>query len=199
MPKPELAVLSGSLPPGCPVWLYRDLLERFGTLGVPVILDANSHALANAVESTRPPLYVKPNREELAEWAVRDLDGADDLIDAAREILCRGVRMAVVSLGPGGALFVTRDEAVWAWGAPEKIAGTVGAGDAMVAGLAAAWIEKADLERTARLATAFSLAKMTLFGANLPDRAVVEDLAARVSLESGSGIEAAIRRAEKTV
>jgi 1-phosphofructokinase len=51
---------------------------------------------------------------------------------------------------------------------------TVGAGDAMVAGMIAALAEAAPLERTARLATAFAVAKLRETGPNLPARAAVE-------------------------
>jgi 1-phosphofructokinase len=58
------------------------------------------------------------------------------------------------------ALFLSGEGALLARLPAGELASTVGAGDAMVAGLAAAVIEGAGLERTARLATAFAVAKL---------------------------------------
>lgn len=69
--------------------------------------------------------------------------------------------MAVISMGADGALFVTREEAITARPPGLKVLSTVGAGDAMVAGVLAARLGALALTETARLATAFSLAVLT--------------------------------------
>lgn len=64
-------------------------------------------------------------------------------------------------MGTEGALFVQRDQRLIA--RPPRLAqgSSVGAGDAMVAGLAAALLDAAtDLEQCARLATAFSMCRL---------------------------------------
>ena len=60
------------------------------------------------------------------------------------------------------------------------VASTVGAGDAMVAGLVAARLENLSLMESARLATAFSAAKLTRLGPHLPAPGEVRALAAQV-------------------
>ena len=55
-----------------------------------------------------------------------------------------------------------------------------GAGDAMVAGLVAALVEGAALDRIAALAVAFATAKLDRIGPHLGSRADVEALAGRV-------------------
>ena len=57
---------------------------------------------------------------------------------------------------------------------------TVGAGDAMVAGLVAARLEDLSLTETAQLATAFAAAKLTRLGPHLPRPAEVRALAGQV-------------------
>jgi len=73
------------------------------------------------------------------------------------------------------------------------LASTVGAGDAMVAGLAAALAEGADLPRMARLATAFAVAKLGRAGPHLPERACVEALADEVTIAAAETIGAGVR------
>jgi len=69
--------------------------------------------------------------------------------------------LAVISMGADGALFVTCEEAITARPPGLKVLSTVGAGDAMVAGVLAARLGALALTETARLATAFSLAVLT--------------------------------------
>jgi 1-phosphofructokinase len=61
---------------------------------------------------------------------------------------------------------------------------TVGAGDAMVAGLVAAHIQELSLTDCARLATAFSLGGITRVGAHLPDADALQSFINQVSIET---------------
>ncbi len=129
------------------------------------------------------PKIVKPNRHELAELLGRPLDSLEALVAAGRELLAGSPApglVVVVSLGGDGALFLTREQAVLAQPLPVAVTSTVGAGDAMVAGLVAAQLENLSLADTARLATAFAAAKLTRLGPHLPRPAEVRALAGQV-------------------
>ena len=57
------------------------------------------------------------------------------LVDAARKLVATGIRTVVVSLGPDGALFVNKNEALYARSPRVEAVSTVGAGDSMTAAL----------------------------------------------------------------
>ena len=121
---------------------------------------------------------MKPNRAELEALLGRALPTVADVVAAARSLLDRGVALVVVSLGADGALFVDRQAALAAALPAKKALSTVGAGDAMVAEIAAALVEGASLERLARLAVAFASSKLDRIGPFLGPREDVERLAA---------------------
>lgn len=177
-----LVVLAGSLPPGCPADIYAALVARLRAKGARVFLDTSGAPLAEALAATIMPHCIKPNRYELAEWAGRTITNTGDIVRAAADLHARGVALVVVSMGPEGALFLSEEGALIARHTVENLASTVGAGDAMVAGIAAATIDGADLERTARLATAFAVGKLGRVGPNLPDPETVLALAASVDI-----------------
>ena len=91
-------------------------------------------------------------------------------------------------MGGDGALFLDRDQALHALPARVEVSSTVGAGDAMVAGLVAAQLEGLNLTETARLATAFAAAKLTRLGPHLPRPAEVRALAQQISVLSQTPI-----------
>lgn len=185
MPTADLAVLAGSLPPGCPVGLYRDLIEYFSRNGTTrTILDADGMALAEAMLASTLPYCIKPNKSELAELMRKDLNSVEEVVSEARRLRERGVGMVVVSMGEEGAVFVDASGAVLARGEVKYLKSTVGAGDAMVAGVTAALAEDAGLERVARLATAFSVGKLSCIGPNLPGLVAVETIAEQVTLKT---------------
>ncbi|HEY8965729.1 MAG TPA: 1-phosphofructokinase family hexose kinase, partial [Candidatus Methylacidiphilales bacterium] len=129
-------VLSGSLPPGAPADAYAVLLKDLKARGVQVALDASGDALRQAL--AEPPAVLKPNLAELGELVGERLETPDDAVDAARLLLADGVGTVAVSMGEQGACFVSREEAVIAVPPPVTVHSTVGAGDAMVAGIVAA-------------------------------------------------------------
>lgn len=180
----DLVILSGSLPPGCPYDIYARLVARLRGQGAIVLLDTSGLPLKCALEADILPNIIKPNRDELAAWLKRPADDRIALIDAANELRRRGVALVVVSMGAEGALFLSDEGAAHAHLSLDGVTSTVGAGDAMVAGIASALAEKAGLERLARLATAFAAGKLGMVGPNLPARAAVEALAAETQLDA---------------
>ncbi|MDR1929083.1 MAG: 1-phosphofructokinase [Treponema sp.] len=160
-----LAVLSGSLPPGCPPDFYRRLTKKLKASGAAVLLDADGAALKNALSGETLPDCIKPNVKEFSEWAGESLATLAGILKTARKLLERGLRLIVVSMGGEGAVFVNQHEAIHVEGTVVRLASTVGAGDAMMAGIAAAWDQ--DLESAARLATAFSTAWLEKNGEGL--------------------------------
>lgn len=126
----------GSLPPGAPTDLYAALVVQARAAGARVAIDASGAALAAAVEAG--PDLIKPNVHELAELTGRSLTRIGEVVDAANELHARGIETVVVSLGGDGAVLIAAGQAWQATTPPVTVRSTVGAGDALVAGLLAA-------------------------------------------------------------
>jgi 1-phosphofructokinase len=183
-----LAVLAGSLPEGAAPDLYAELTADLKARGARVLLDASGPALAAALAEKILPDAVKPNRHELEEWAGRPLPGLADVVEAARGLNRRGIALVVVSLGAEGAVFVggqgPGQEALHALAPAISVASTVGAGDALVAGLVAGLCADLSLDHAARLALAFAAGKLTRAGAHLPGRRQVEAIAETIEVRA---------------
>ncbi len=179
-----LVVLAGSLPGGLPARTTADLVARLNALGARVVLDCSGPPLASALlaEPHDLPLAIKPNRHELEAFAGRPLASRDDVVAVARSLVRRGIGLVVVSLGAEGALFVSANGIFTASLPPVRALSTVGAGDAMVAGIVSALREDLSLPALARRAVAFAAAKLGGIGPNLPPRADVLALEATATV-----------------
>jgi 1-phosphofructokinase len=179
-----VAVLAGSLPAGLDSGAWARLVARLDRAGARVVLDTSGAPLAAALsdEAGALPGVIKPNRAELEAWAGRPLAGEADLVATARRLTRRGVGLVVISLGAEGALFVSADAALKAALPPVRAVSTVGAGDAMVAGIATALEEGLDPAALARRAVAFAAAKLERIGSHLPPAAEVAALAERATV-----------------
>ena len=177
-------VASGSLPPLWPADTYQRLITRVHSLGAHVLLDASGAALAAGIDAA--PDIIKPNRSELAELIGHPLADIDAVVSAARALLARpnAPGTVIVSMGGEGALFDNRLQALLAKPIPTELISTVGAGDAMVAGVVAAQIAGLALPECARLATAFAAGKLARLGPHLPAPDTVRALAQMVHLSS---------------
>lgn len=173
-------VIAGSLPPSCPVDIYADLVAAQHARHGFSIVDCSGAALHAVLSAPNLPMVVKPNIFELSEWAGRKLDNIDDVLSEGQKLQQSGIALVVVSMGADGALFISRQGVLHASIKVSQITSTVGAGDAMVGGIVASLVDHADLETTARLATAFAAGKLTLAGADLPSKDVVMQLAREV-------------------
>lgn len=132
--QPAYLVASGSLPPGLPENYYEKLAAFSKTIDARFILDTSGAALQAAADEG---LYLlKPNLGELSALVGADKLEMNQVDDAALEIIRQGkCEVVVVSLGPQGALLVTRDGFEHIPAPPAQKRSTVGAGDSMVAGM----------------------------------------------------------------
>lgn len=151
--------LGGSLPPGVDPGFYRELVEILKARGRKVVLDTSGEPLRLAIEAA--PAVIKPNIHELEAVLGEPLRDENAVIAAARALLNRGIELVVVSMGKEGACFAAANRVAIARPPRIPVRSTVGAGDAMVAGIVSAQIRGLPLEECARLGTAFSLAALT--------------------------------------
>ena len=175
----EWFVLSGSIPRGVSAGIYEEMVRRL--VGKKVVLDTSGEGFRQAVPAG--PWLIKPNVDELSEYAGKPLDSPTAILEQARTVMGRyNIQSVVISMGKEGAIFVEGDEMVWAVPPAVEVKSTVGAGDAMVAGIVAGKIRGLDLAECARLATAFSVTAISHIGSGLPSIEAVQSAMERVTI-----------------
>ena len=157
----DILVISGSVCKGVSQGIYADIVKICNEKNIKVIVDASSVLLWNVLEHR--PFLIKPNKDELEDLFYRDIDKKEEVIFYAKELQNRGAMNVLVSLGSDGAVLVAEDGSVFDMKAPEgKVINSVGAGDSMVAGFLAGYLETGDYSKALELgicagsATAFS-------------------------------------------
>lgn len=156
--KNKTFVLSGSLPTGVEKNIYAELIEKAKEKDAKVILDSSGKEFKLALK--KAPYLVKPNLEEIENLLGRKINSNCDLKNGAEYLLNQGVKVVMISLGAKGAFIASETEGYRIYTPQVKVSQTtVGAGDTMVAGLAAEIDKKESLKDTgvfaAALATAF--------------------------------------------
>jgi 1-phosphofructokinase len=152
IPDDCVTVIGGSVPPGLPDTVYRDLVAELSARGIRVVVDASGASFAAVLEAG--PALVKPNVEELAELIGHTPGGAAEIVAAAQGVRARGAAAVVVSMGADGAIGVDATGAYRAFAPHVEAHSTVGSGDSMVAGLAIALAEGTGLAEGLRLGAA---------------------------------------------
>jgi 1-phosphofructokinase len=127
----SFAVLTGSLPPGCPEETYREII--LALKDVPCILDTEGSSLLLGLAAH--PLLVKPNLSELETTLGTTLRTLRSIRDAGYVLLKKGAQSVIVSMGKMGALFTDGQRTLYSPALGVKALSTVGAGDAMVGGV----------------------------------------------------------------
>lgn len=139
----DYLVLAGSIPSSLPDTMYRDIIRELKPRGVRVIVDAEKDLLTNVLEYQ--PFLIKPNNHELGEIFGTTLMTREEAVPYARELRRRGAENVLVSMAGEGAVLAAADGKVYSAPAPRgTLINGVGAGDSMVAGFLAGWMEKKD-------------------------------------------------------
>lgn len=131
----SMIVISGALVRGAPIGLYAGWVKAAGALGIPVFLDCDGAAFRKAVPAR--PFLVKPNLHELEQWAGRSLKDHGEREAALRQLTAATRGWVVLSCGEEGAWMLgsPSDALVQVPAKSVRVRNTVGAGDAMLAGI----------------------------------------------------------------
>ena len=176
-----LFIMAGSIPNGISKTVYRDLIQKVKGKGAKVFLDADGEVFIHSLKAV--PDYIKPNRAELEEYFHMDYRADEkELVKMGKQLIERGIRMAAISLGQMGALFLTKDKVIKCPGLKVEAHSTVGAGDAMVAALSFGLDQGLDLTECARLGLAASAGAVTTKGTKPPKRELVDELMKKVEV-----------------
>lgn len=175
-------VLSGSVPPGVPKTIYRDIIEAVHKRGAKVFLDADGELFSYAIEAK--PDVIKPNRAELQRYVgVSESLSEEEFMQIGTEFLEQGIGTVIISLGQEGALFLSRTQKIKCPAVPVSAHSTVGAGDAMVAAFIYGVHHSYSFEECARLAMATSAGAVSTCGTKPPKKKEIERLMQKVELE----------------
>jgi 1-phosphofructokinase len=175
----DWVVVAGSLPPGIDASFYADLVSTLRLAGASVAVDTSGEPLVASLAAG--PHLVKPNREELAEAADREVKTLGDVVEAAEELCSRGAVRVLASLGRNGAVLVDGSGPLHGEAHVAEPKSTVGAGDSMLAGFLAGWTAtKADPAAALAEGLAWGAAAASLPGSQMPTPADVHIDAVRI-------------------
>lgn len=169
----DLLVLAGSIPASMPATIYSDILKRLEGKGVLCVIDATGKLLLNVLQYH--PFLIKPNHHELGELFGVTITNRDEVVPYAKQLQELGAKNVLVSMGGLGAVLVDAESKVHMSAAPEgTVINSVGAGDSMVAGFLAGWLEKKDYSYAFR--TGVAAGSASAFSEEFASKEAVEKL-----------------------
>lgn len=149
----DYLVLAGSIPKTLPENLYQQILKPLSQRGVNCVVDATGELLRSVLPYR--PFLVKPNHHELGELFGETLCSDEDISRCAHQVQQMGARNVLVSMAGDGAYLLTESGEEYRLPAPSgRVVNSVGAGDSMVAGFLAGWIQTGAYESAFRLGVA---------------------------------------------
>ncbi len=174
----EYTIISGSVPPGVPDTIYRELIEIASHHGVRCVLDASGSQLSEGIKAA--PFMVKPNVHELSAILGRQLGTIEETAEAARAFLESGIEIMLVSFGRDGALVASKDGILWARPPEIKFISAVGSGDSLAAAFVHVLENGGSVCDALKLGTGAGAANAATFGAGLCKREDILSLASKV-------------------
>ncbi len=171
----DTLILSGSIPKTLPDDMYEQTLSRIQGKGIRFVVDAEKGLLLKVLKFN--PWLIKPNNHELGDMFGVKLKTDEEIVEHAKKLQDKGARNVLISMAGDGAIFVPEGgEKFFKSEAPKgTLVNSVGAGDSMVAGFVAGYIESnGDYEKAFRMGLCTGSA--SAFSENLATREEVEAL-----------------------
>lgn len=174
----DILVLAGSIPASMPADMYSTIMEQLQHKNVTFIVDATKDLLINVLKYK--PFLIKPNNHELGELFDVKLTTREEVIPYGKKLQKQGARNVLISMAGEGAVLVAEDGSVYEAPAPKgTLVNAVGAGDSMVAGFTAGWIEKKDYRHAFYMGV--SAGSASAFSEYLATKEEIMDLYEKVS------------------
>ena len=161
----DMIVFSGSVQPGIPDTIYRDLILEAKKAGLKTVLDSEGSLLVNGIESV--PYFIKPNAYEIEKSFGKIITNFEEAAEMCRFFTDKGIKIVCISMGARGAVISNGKECYSAESPEIEVLSTVGAGDAMVGAICNSILKKDKLDNMLRSGIAASAATSMLRGNDL--------------------------------
>ncbi len=171
----DTLILAGSIPNTLPSDIYERILSRLESQGkdVLVVVDATKDLLKKVLKYH--PFLIKPNNHELGEMFDVVITSDDETLLYAKKLQEMGARNVLISMAGDGAMLIAENGERFRIGVPKgKVKNSVGAGDSMVAGFMAGYMETRDYETALKMGTAAGSA--TAFSDDLASGEAIREL-----------------------
>lgn len=141
----DILILAGSIPQSMADTIYMDIMADLKGRGIDIVVDATRDLLMNVL--SYQPFLIKPNNHELGELFGVELSTREAVIPYARILQEKGARNVLVSMAGKGAVLIDENGREYMSEAPKgTVVNAVGAGDSMVAGFVAGYLETKNYE-----------------------------------------------------
>ena len=128
-------------------------MEMLDGRGIRIVVDAEKDLLLNVLKYH--PFLIKPNNHELGQMFGVTVTTDEDIAAYAGKLQEMGAVNVLVSMAKDGAILVAEDGSIYRQGvARGTVKNSVGAGDSMVAGFIAGYLETGDYRYALKLGTA---------------------------------------------
>lgn len=169
----DILVLAGSIPTVMPDSMYMDIMKYLKGRNIKIVVDATKDLLVNVLEYR--PFLIKPNNHELGEIFGVELKTRDEVVEYAKRLQKMGAVNVLVSMAGEGAVLVAEDGSIFKTPAPKGVVkNSVGAGDSMVAGFIAGYLNSGNYVEAFKMGVCTGSA--SAFSDRLATKAEVEAL-----------------------
>ncbi|QTX31303.1 1-phosphofructokinase family hexose kinase [Aminithiophilus ramosus] len=177
----DCVLFGGSLPPGVPQDIYRELIVLAREAGVVTFIDAAGAPLMAGLEGI--PSFAKVDHRFMSRVAGVRLNSLDNLIEVVSGLHERGVLWAVANYRTCGDVFFTPEGIFLGEFGRKGIVSLFGSDDALMAGLTVGHLERMTVEASIRFALACAWENALHVEKGCRSRKAVEDLLEKVHVE----------------
>ena len=149
----DILVLAGSIPKTMPTDIYERIMQRLQEKDVKFIVDTTGESLLKVLKYN--PFLIKPNHHELGELFGVKLNNKEEVIEYAKKLKDMGAQNVIISMAGDGAVLIDSNGGVTTSNVPKGVVkNSVGAGDSMVAGFIAGYLNSEKIEDGFKLGVA---------------------------------------------
>ena len=175
----DTVFLAGNAAPGLDETSYVEIAKLCHVRGVKLVLDTTKVSLLACLPYQ--PFMIKPNQQELEELFGVKIETKEKMLNYAFQLREKGARNVLISCGGEGAFLVSETGQVLISNTPKgTLVNSVGAGDSMLAGFMAKFIETSDYRMSLKQGAASGSA--TAFSVGIATRELIEELIPHIEI-----------------
>ena len=176
----DIVFLAGNAAPGLDETSYVEIAKLCHARRVKLVLDTTKNSLLACLPYQ--PFMIKPNQHELEELFGVKIETQEEMLNYGFQLREKGARNVLISCGGEGAFLVRETGQVLISNTPKgTLVISVGAGDSMLAGFMAKFIETNDYRMSLKQGAASGSA--TAFSVGIATRELIEELIPYIIIE----------------